>query len=452
MIRVALACVLLIGCASRHIEAASPPVAIRQSAPPPPVTEPPTTKPTVGKQRAATPIEKRVIAGLANTAESVRNLRFNAPVTVEVEDEVAIAASLLEQVKAEDIARAKAIYTALGLLPRDIDLKKLLDEVLSEQVVGYYDPETHRLVVRDDVMAGLQGARVAPAQLEETKFVLVHELVHALQDQRLGLGASHDVERDSDPENAFRSVVEGDATLAMMAHALRGQGLPLSLLTNDVSNLDAVIDTDALVSGQKLTDAPAILRVTLVAPYLRGLQLAATVHKHGGWPAVDRLHRDPPTTTEQVLHPDKYLRREKPTPITLPRFGRLDRAGYKTLQEDTLGELELAVYLGQRLAGEYNAAAAAGWDGDRLRVYTLGDKRAVVWFTVWDTVRDARQAARAAQQVSPKNQNARVVRRGRAVLVVREVPLTFHAEIMAAFAKMSEALVSEPAVGYEQRP
>ena len=395
----------------------------------------------LGKTRAANQMEQRIIDRLASAAESVRGLRFVNAVRVEVENKAAITHSLLGQLEEEDLGRAKTIYTALGLLPKEVDLELLLVEVLGEQVVGYYDPKTHRLVVRDDVMAGLQAERQT-GDLEETKLVLIHELVHALQDQKLKLGDAYDKERDSDAENAFRSVVEGDATLAMMAHALRGQGLPLSLLTRSMPELGALIQTDSLLSGQQLTKAPAILRVTLVAPYLRGLELTATMHAQGGWRAVDNLHRKPPISSEQVLHPQKYIRNERPDRIRVPKFKAMKRAGYELVQEDTLGELELAVYFGQGTPTEYDADAASGWSGDRLRVYSRGESNAVVWFSAWDSTLEAEQAAHAAKRVAKAIHNAVVKRDGRALLILRGVPDLLQPEIIEAFSKMADRLVT----------
>ena len=418
---------------------------------PPEVSQMPKKTPTLVKQksqtRSATQREQRIIDQLASNAESVRGLRFVNAVHVEVENKTAITESLLGQLKEEDLQRAKTIYTVLGLLPPDVDLERLLIDVLGEQVVGYYDPETHRLVVRDDVMVGLQGASEKD-EVEETKVVLIHELVHALQDQKLSLGKAHKRKRDSDAENAFRAVIEGDATLAMMAHALRSQGMPLSLLTRNLPQFGSMMQGDSLLSGQNLNKAPAILRVTLVAPYLRGLELAAAMHAQGEWKAVNHLHKNLPSSSEQFLHPQKYIADERPDRIRLPKFASMRRASFKVVQEDTLGELEMGVYLGQGIKGDYDTAASEGWGGDRLRVYSRGDEAAAVWFTSWDSVADAEEAATAAKRVSVGVQNALVKRIGRAVLILRNVAPLLQPEIIRAFKRMQDGLVTRPKSEY----
>lgn len=392
---------------------------------------------TQGVRRKPHPAEQALLDDLMRTAEEVRELRFTRPVEVQIEDSVAIAESLLSQITDEDVQEAKSLYTALGLLRPEVNLRRLFEEVLGEQVLGYYDPKAGRMVVRDDVVASLASGGEAGSQ---TKLVLIHELVHALQGQRLGLDQNHDKKRDTDADNAYRALVEGDATLAMLGHHARAQGLPMSMITASLASTGAMLDTDALMSGEKLKDAPAILRVTLVAPYLRGLQLMASVYNRGGWKAVNRAHRRPPTTTEQVLHPEKFLRHERAVRIKMPRLNALHAAGFRKVHEDTIGELELGVYLGQKSASQVDDVAAAGWGGDRLRIYKRKKRRAVIWFTVWDTVQDAKEASLAAVRVSPERPSFLVERRGKAVLIVRNLPPKLLKSVQGSFRRFVNRL------------
>ncbi len=424
---------------------------------PEPSTQPVSTEPAIvaptapssngaasaGIARPATAKERAAVEELIRAAESVRQLRLRRRVNIEIEDGDAIAESLRSQIEDEDIERARIVYGALGLLDAEEDLRSMFAGVLGEQVIGYYDPDTGRLVIRDDVMAGLAGS-FGPEQAQEASLVLVHELVHALQDQRLGLGESYQKERTADADNAFRAVVEGDATLAMLAEALRQQGIPLSAATAGIQQMGDYVDLNALVRGEKLDDAPAILRVTLVAPYLRGLQFAAAVQGRGGWPAVNNAHRRPPATTEQVLHPDKYFAREPGEAIGIPKNEALVAAGFDRIEEDTLGELELSVYLGQGRASGTDEQAAAGWAGDHLVVYRRNEKTAVIWWTSWDSELDAREAFAAARLVSPKDSNARVERKGRFVLIVRGLPHRLHRTARSDFNSFARSLKGRP--------
>ncbi len=184
--------------------------------------------------------------------------------------------------------------------------------------------------------------------------------------------------------------------------------------------------------------------MTLVAPYLRGLQFVAAVQGRRGWPAVNNAHRRPPATTEQVLHPDKYFAREPGEAITIPKNEALVAAGFDRIEEDTLGELELSVYLGQGRASGTHEEAAAGWAGDHLVVYRRDEKSAVIWWTSWDSELDAQEAFTAARSVSPKDSNARVERRGRFVLIVRGLPHRLHRTARSDFNSFARSLKGRP--------
>lgn len=440
-----LAALLLSSC-HRHArpEPSQPPVSATADIAPDAPTSEESAKPPIGFSRPATAKERAAIGELVRAAESVRQLRLRHPVIMEIEDDDAIAHSLHAQIEEAEIERAKLIYGALGLLDSDEDLRSMFAGVLGEQVIGYYDPKTGRLVIRDDVMDGLTGA-LGPGQIDEARLVLVHELVHALQDQRLGLGESYEKKRTADADNAFRAVVEGDATLAMLAHALRQQGIPLSAASAGIQQMGDYIDLHTLVRGEKLDEAPAILRVTLVAPYLRGLQFVAAVQGRGGWPAVNNAHRRPPTTTEQILHPERFLAREPAEEIDVTDSKEVLAAGFEPAERDTLGELELGVYFGQGRPSGTDEQAAAGWAGDRLAVYVRGDEAAVVWWTTWDTDSDAEEAYRAAHAVSPEDSSARVERKGRSVLIVRGLPPKLHRAVRGDFNAFARRIRNQPA-------
>jgi len=401
-------------------------------------------EPRSGFARKATAEERATIDELVRAAETVRQLKLRRPVGIEIEDGEAIAESLRDQIEEAEIERARVIYGSLGLLDTESDLQSMFAAVLGEQVIGYYDPETRRLVVRDSVMDALAD-EVTSERAQEARLVLVHELVHALQDQRLDLGKSFELDRTADGDNAFRSVVEGDATLAMLAHALRQQGIPLSAAAGGIRQMGSYLDLNGLVRGEKLDDAPAIVRVTLIAPYLRGLQFVAAVQERGGWPAVNNAHRRPPVSTEQVLHPEKYFDREATERVEVAEHPELVSAGFERIEEDTLGELELSVYLGQRRLTETDDVAAAGWAGDQLVVYRRNDELAVVWWTTWDTERDAQEASQAAKTVAARDPGAVVERRGRSLLIARGIPPKLHRAVKTRFRRFARDMQNRAA-------
>lgn len=383
-----------------------------------------------GSRRSPSLREAQVITDLMRAAERVRNLKFVRQVPVLVENRERITEYVSTQIEEEELERARVVYTALGLLPENLDVRALLLRLMGEQVVGYYDADEKHLVVRDDIMRGFaQLNDDESGALAEARIVLLHELVHALQDQHLQLSEHIHAERDTDASNAFHALVEGDATLAMIGYALEREQVPLQRLTGNPAQVRSFSDVvrRSPLAGSELEQAPAIVRVPLLSSYVDGLAFCASLHGRGSFDAVDRAHSDPPTSTEQVLHPERFAQLDVPTAVRLPPLPELDSAGYQVVREDTLGELEMGVYFAQ--AGTQNEAkrAAEGWDGDRIRVYSrAGYPTAVVWLSVWDSVLDAEQAQAAAERVlsagnASLQPRSAVYRRGSSVLLLRDI-------------------------------
>lgn len=398
--------------------------------------------------RAPTLEERDTLDRLSRIAERLRGLSFQTPVPSRIQSRAVITEFVQDQVEEEELERSRVFYVALGLLPPDLDIRELLVRVLGEQIVGYYDPEQSLLVIREDVMQQLDGA--SAQGLGEAEMVIVHELVHALQDQRLELGERYEDERTIDADNAFAALVEGDATLAMIGHMVESQGQPLRRLTANPAFLRMVIQQNpTAMQGQEIETAPPIVRLPLVSRYLDGMLFCATLHGQLAWRGVDEAHRRVPTSTEQVLHPEAWAAMEGPEPIALPELPALEAAGWAPFEEDTLGELEMGIWFGLGHSEERDAAAAAGWGGDRLRVYRReSGETAVVWFTTWDDEGEAAEAKLAAQAVASQTGTPhRVAQRGRAVLVLRDVPADLQDGVVQAFDAFASALPPAPPRG-----
>ena len=397
--------------------------------------------------RPPTAAEARAMRELVTVAEEIRGLHFVRPVRIRVQNSTAIRASLSREMEDEDLLESRDLYVALGLLPVDVDVRELLLRVLGEQVVGYYDTKRARLVVRDDVLGALvQTRRRDRNAIDEGGMVLVHELVHALQDQVLGLGVSYEAERTIDEGNAFHALVEGDATLAMIGYLAERAGGDLARLTSRPEVLRTALQAGpGPGESSELMSAPLIVRVPLLSAYFDGLLFCASLHAQQAWPGVDRAYQNIPASSEQVLHPDRFARGERPEIVTLPAVPELAAAGTTTLTDDTIGELEMSVYFRLALNEADAQRAADGWGGDRLRV--VRDARGVlgaIWQTRWDSEADAVEAeaaARAVMDAAQSGERARsaVVRNGRAVLILRGVAPALHGPVRAALSVFAAA-------------
>jgi len=146
-----------------------------------------------------------------------------------------------------------------------------------------------------------------------------------------------------------------------------------------------------------LQNAPPILRETSLFPYTAGLSFVQALMASGGYAAVNAAFANPPASTEQILHPEKYAAHEAPVAVSIPGgLPALLGSGWSEAGRDTLGEENLRVWLGQLGASSQAFAAAAGWGGDRLVLYegpNGATQLAVV--TAWDTATDADEFATA---------------------------------------------------------
>jgi hypothetical protein len=305
----------------------------------------------------------------------------------------AITDLLLSEWDEAEAAAAVRSAAALGLLPPDTDLRQLNIDLLGEQAGGYYDPDLDQMVVIQDTDFGALGT-----------YVFSHEITHALQDEHLGLSElMDDAEESSDDELlALAALYEGDATLTSSLYLVDKPMLALELgaqsLTGGVAET-AVLDT-----------APPIMSLGLYFPYLAGPTFVQQLYEDGGWEAVNDAFADPPTSTEQILHIDKYDEAEEPVELTLPDPAATLGPGWEAIDDNSLGEFQTSILLANLDPGEGinelfgtldlpEAArdAAAGWDGDRYQFWANGEAGAFVWQSIWESEAEAEEFFAALQ-------------------------------------------------------
>ena len=273
-------------------------------------------------------------------------------------------------------------WLAFGLIDQPMDLGDLYSELYGEQVLGYYDSETGKMVVVRGSDAG--GAFTAVEQV-----TYAHEIVHALQDQSFDLDAGAlDREDIADDESlAIAALIEGDASFTEVLYIIDRPEL-LDAYLAEIENPE--MDTSVLDS------VPPIISETLLFPYERGYTFVEALHNEGGWAAVDAAYADPPASTEQILHPEKYLADEQPIAVDVNDFSGSLGDGWKKWDTNTFGEYQILVILQQTSMSDQQAeAAAAGWGGDTYVVAGTDEQDAVHWVSAWDTEEDASQFTRA---------------------------------------------------------
>jgi hypothetical protein len=284
--------------------------------------------------------------------------------------------NLYEQMTTAEMHATEVAYRRFGLAPANFEYRPFIIKLLLEQIAGYYDPMTREFYLADWL------------ELETQKPVMAHELTHALQDQHFNLRRFQKWPHgDSDAQLAAHSLIEGDATLAMMVYMAKNPLVALAFTRS--------LNTG--VSTEQFNQAPRALRESLIFPYLQGSQWATSVYKRDGFAGLSKAFTNLPLSTEQILHPEKYFAYEKPLKITLPdvsgllnkaeasnavssvsprstllstQYSALSTPGWRRIDSDVNGEWGYYLLLDQFLKSPAESRqAAAGWAGDRYDVY-----------------------------------------------------------------------------------
>jgi len=331
---------------------------------------------------------------VAREVAKVRGLPLKRPIPNEVVDReelrrrlVAMAAE--EKTKAETASEGLAL-SRWGLIPRATDYEAMLLELLTEQIAGYYDPETKKLTISKSAGEDPQWAEL----------VLAHEIDHGLQDQAFDLEKFEDLpDGEDDAAAARRALVEGDGIALMLEVMLARNGVRVPWSNPQITDAIEKAMT-APGNGDQLDQAPLAIREALIFPYRAGFTFVAALRRRQPWKAVDAAFAKPPRSTEQILHPERYLAGDEPTSVAIDPPVAL--RGYAVAHQTVWGELGFQLFLRSHGVDAAAAAtAAAGWGGDRAIVLArTGERRPHLAVGIaraeWDSEADAIEAHEAA--------------------------------------------------------
>lgn len=354
-----------------------------------------------------------------------RGLEFKGEVSIEVKNKEEMLRYLerdLEQEYGQGRLQKLALaYAKLGLYPKDLDLKKALLGFYSEQLTAFYDYKTKRLVLPESMGGGMVLNTLQFLSRRDLlgEAVLAHELTHVLQDQHFSLQKRLGPSNNDDKTLALRAVIEGDATLSGFVYLLGGtDGQSLALVTEKIREGLKEARSD-------LSDVPGAVVEEMLFQYYGGVSFVSRLLKERDWRAVDRLYAAPPLSTEQVLHPEKYLDApDFPTRIELPALASLFGPGWEEIENNVLGELMTEVLFRSFFTEAEAQAAAEGWDGDRFVAFRRGEEIAFIWATLWDSSTDAEEFWQKYRELLAKKSgpeisaSAYIERRDRRVIVV----------------------------------
>ncbi len=325
----------------------------------------------------------------------LRGLEPQAPILKGVKTREEISEFLNERIREEynqgELQREGKMLQKLGLIPPTIDYMEFTLRLLTEQVGGFYDPDQKTLFI----------ASWLP--VEEQKPVMVHELTHALQDQHFDIDKILKEDRklhNDDQVLAHQALFEGDGMAVMLDFLLE----PVQRSFGQLPDLAFVMRTQMSTMQSQFAvfkEAPLYLQENLLFPYGYGASfLQKAWAKEPSWKSVNKIYAELPASTEQILHPEKYLTdRDNPKPVQTENPAAKLAGNWEISYQNVLGEFSLGLLLSLHLSEEHARRSAAGWGGDRvLLLENESGEDAVFVSTVWDASEDAGEFFQAMEE------------------------------------------------------
>jgi hypothetical protein len=283
---------------------------------------------------------------------------------------------------------AKAL-TALGFIKPTYDLAKYALSRLADGVLGFYMPSNKTIYIIGNRFAGME------------RWTFTHEFDHALVHHfypAVGIMEDDPVcANDSQRCEAIRALVEGDATLLMI------QWREQYATAYDERDI-ALAPRPFILPPEQNT--PAYMAPAVEFSYYAGANFVYNFWTLGNWARVNKIYENLPLSTEQILHPQKYLDGEKPITMKIPNLETTLGDQWALVKSDSMGEFMtylLLAYGADNLAQittETAATATAGWGGDHYLVFSAsqGDQLLLAAEWSWDSDKDTAEYLAAMQE------------------------------------------------------
>lgn len=343
------------------------------------------------------------IRALANDIEKRLQERRGLELVQQIRKDVVTSSSFVERM-GKDLDRlwptprmeaARKAATRLGLFPEGFDLKaRVVDQTVAERA-AYYDAPRRTLVLLIGAGAHPESAALDRFASElgrsGEEFGITREIAGLLVRENFGLkepGADPGV--NADQAIALQALAAGDALSTVLDDWFFDLGVDPGLF----GDISGVVSNAPRPGRAQLARQPAAFQALWDFPTRQGTAFVQLLKRVGGWKLVDRAYQEPPASTEQILHPEKYVNGDAPTEIYLGDFGDALGPNVAPLETATLGEFRLSQILAQHLDPKEVETACSGWDGDQYAAFEKPNKSlAAVWFSTWDSERDAAEFA-----------------------------------------------------------
>ncbi|MEF8882797.1 MAG: Hvo_1808 family surface protein [Halapricum sp.] len=306
-------------------------------------------------------------------------------------------------------------WEAMFSIGENEDALTTSEETRTATVGGFYNFVSERIVIISE--------NATTPQMDE--ITLSQELFHALQDQRLRVSFNRSTREGI---NAGNGIVEGDGNLVDRLYQQRCEDewecvLPQSNGSNEGSDDGG-------------SDINYGIYLTQFQPYSDGPKFVRQIRNEGGWEAVDDVYDNPPESTEQIIHTEKYPD-DRPVNLTfedtsneewyVPDLGngsvdyaRFGQAGLSAMfmrpvfasggtEAPVVGPREFYNLTDEGMPSSfdplnYGLDVTNGWGNDRLYPYVTNEsaetnETGYVWKIEWDSESDATEFVEGYEQL-----------------------------------------------------
>ncbi len=257
----------------------------------------------------------------------------------------------------------------LGTIPKQYDYDRCVASDYSGDVLAFYHPDRHAIVL--------------PSWVATPADVLIHETVHALQDQHFNLSKLRTAANVSnDRALALSALAEGDAVWVQEAYNAETDSEPLDGL--DPQAVSAPIEGCGL---------PDMLRRQFEFPYDYGKVFVEQLKSSHGVALIDQAFRYPPQTTREILYPREFAAAKRISG-SAPKLSKPPANLHARLvYTETLGEYFIRSFIRALVSAEDGIRAGKGWRGDRMSLYELPESgsKILYWDSVWENEDEAAQ-------------------------------------------------------------
>ena len=332
---------------------------------------------------------QQLVEQVSDKVEQIRQLNFLEEVPVQTISRQQYNRNLSKELAALPQSSRELHYVTLNvlhLLPEGVSIKDIYGSIFESDVLAYYDFGDGTITYIED-----------EATESELEGILAHELTHAVTAQNFPSAYKFLSTSVTDVDSAVRSLSEGDAQVVMDLY--NRSDSTQSLFLPSLPSL--AFSTELLQQNVSLT----ALELLDLFPYIEGTNFVSSLSKKNGWSVVNQAYLNPPESTEQVIHPEKYPL-EGPVAVTVPSHASKE---WHILGEDRLGEVGLfAMFYNQDMADlaplhggrTYSSPLSSGWGGDELVVYKSTDGQfGYIWVVEMDTLKDAREFMAGYEQL-----------------------------------------------------